>query len=62
LTGRVLFQVQGEQSRELGPGDAVHEPADTPILHFDAIGESTTFVACFLLAEGEENTLRILDA
>jgi quercetin dioxygenase-like cupin family protein len=47
LSGRILFQVQGEPSRELGPGDPFHEPADTPILHFDAIDHSATFLGLF---------------
>jgi len=35
-------------------------PAQTVILHFDALETAATFIAYFLLGEGEENTLEML--
>jgi quercetin dioxygenase-like cupin family protein len=60
--GEILFQVDGQAPRRLQSGDVFYEPAQTPILHFDALQEQATFVAYFLLGQGEENTLEMLGA
>jgi quercetin dioxygenase-like cupin family protein len=60
LAGPILFQVEGEPPRRLETGDVFYEPANTPILHFDAVEIPATFIAYFLLGTGEENVLEML--
>ena len=40
--GTIRFQVEGEEERTLGAGDAFHEPAGAPIAHFDNAGRLPT--------------------
>lgn len=56
ISGMVLFQVEGQSSKILRPGDAFFEPFDTPIVHFDnaSYTEPMTFIAYYLLNEGTE--------
>jgi quercetin dioxygenase-like cupin family protein len=51
--GSVLFQVAGEPSKVLRPGDVFYEPAGVAIDHFDALDEDVTFLGFFLLRHGE---------
>jgi quercetin dioxygenase-like cupin family protein len=63
LEGRIRFAVEGERERDLGPGDAFHEPANARVAHFDNASpdEPATFVACYLLPQGEERLIVMLD-
>jgi quercetin dioxygenase-like cupin family protein len=60
--GTIRFQVEGEEERTLGAGDAFHEPAGAPIAHFDnaAENEPATFIAFYLLPPGEETLIEML--
>lgn len=60
LEGSILFQVEGEEAQVLHAGDAFFEPADVPILHFDAPDSPATFVACSLLGAHEDELIRML--
>ena len=60
VEGTILFQLEGEPTRRLHPADVFYEPAHSAILHFDALDEQASFVAYFLLGEGEDNTLEML--
>lgn len=63
VSGSVLFQVEGEESRILKAGDAFFEPKDKTILHFDNASKDTPlhFVA-FYLKEANEENIRLLIA
>jgi quercetin dioxygenase-like cupin family protein len=63
LEGRIRFGLEGEPERDLGPGDAFHEPANARVAHFDNASphEPATFVACYLLPQGEERLIVMLD-
>jgi quercetin dioxygenase-like cupin family protein len=59
--GTILFQVEGGPQQHLGPGDAFYEPANTPVAHFDNVGEGpATFVANYLLVGGQNELIRML--
>ncbi|KAA0024851.1 cupin domain-containing protein [Antrihabitans cavernicola] len=60
LAGRVLFQVEGQESTILSPGDVFYEPADVVISHFDALDEDVTFLAYFPLTEGQSVELHMV--
>jgi quercetin dioxygenase-like cupin family protein len=62
LSGSVRFQVAGEPEMMLGPGNAFHEPAGAEIPHFDNASddEPVVFVACYLLAPGEDRLIEML--
>jgi quercetin dioxygenase-like cupin family protein len=53
LEGSVIFQVAGEPESLLKPGDLFHEPEGVPV-RFDSTDEGATFLAYFLLADGQE--------
>ena len=61
-SGTIRFQVEGEEERTLGAGDAFHEPAGAPIAHFDnaAENEPATFIAFYLLPPGEDSLIEML--
>lgn len=61
VSGSVLFQIEGEESRILKQGDAFYEPRNKTILHFDnaSAEQPLTFVA-FYLKEQDEETIRLL--
>ncbi|WP_433292823.1 cupin domain-containing protein [Actinoplanes sp. CA-030573] len=54
VAGSVVYQIEGEPARTLTAGEVFHEPANTRIARFDATGEGVTFLAYYLLAEGEQ--------
>ena len=62
VSGKVLFQVQGEEMKILNPGDAFYEPKNKIILHFDNASkeEPLVFIAFYLKEAGEE-LIRMLD-
>ena len=57
LSGCVLFQIEGEESRLLKEGDAFYEPRHATIRHFDnaSTEKPLTFAAFYLKEEAEEN-------
>jgi quercetin dioxygenase-like cupin family protein len=62
-SGSVRFQVEGQDVLTLKAGDAFFEPADTRILHFDNASstEPMTFIAFYLLGEGENQLIRMIE-
>ena len=54
VEGSVIYQIEGEPESVLRAGDVFHEPAHTPIARFDATEEGVTFLAYFLLEDGQE--------
>ncbi|WP_205573293.1 cupin domain-containing protein [Flavisolibacter nicotianae] len=62
VSGNVLFQVEGEESRILKEGDAFFEPKDKTILHFDnASKEKPLIFVAFYLKETNEENIRLLN-
>jgi len=57
LSGRVLIQIEGQESEILKEGDAFYEPKNKTILHFDNASKDKplTFVAFYLKEQHEEN-------
>jgi quercetin dioxygenase-like cupin family protein len=61
LEGEILFQLEGGPAQILHPGDAVYEPADARVLHFDNIGDHpAVLTACYLLAPEQHDLIRLL--
>jgi quercetin dioxygenase-like cupin family protein len=60
--GSIRFQLEGEEARLLGPGDAFHEPKGARIAHFDNASEDedASFVAFYLLGVGETELIEML--
>jgi quercetin dioxygenase-like cupin family protein len=56
VSGKVLFQVDGEEKKILNPGEAFYEPKNKTILHFDnaSADEPLVFIAFYLKEAGEE--------
>jgi quercetin dioxygenase-like cupin family protein len=56
VSGKVLFQVEGEEKKILNPGEAFYEPKNKIILHFDnaLADEPLVFIAFYLKEAGEE--------
>lgn len=56
-SGKVLFQIEGQEKIILNEGDSFYEPKNLNILHFDNASstESMTFVAIYLKEKDEEN-------
>src|SRR6185295_19522275 len=56
VSGKVLFQVEGEEEKILNAGEAFYEPKNKTILHFDnaSAEESLVFIAFYLKEAGEE--------
>jgi len=61
VKGKVLFQIDKGPLRTLKAGEAFYEPANTKILHFDALDEPVTFIANYLLDRNDE-IIKMLDA
>jgi quercetin dioxygenase-like cupin family protein len=57
VSGRVLFQIEGQESKIVKEGDAFYEPKNKTILHFDNASKDKplTFVAFYLKEQHEEN-------
>jgi len=62
VTGKVLFQVEGEEEKILDAGDAFYEPKNKTILHFDnaSLEEALVFIA-FYLKEAKEDFIKMLE-
>lgn len=60
-SGKVLFQIEGEEKVILSEGDAFYEPKNKNILHFDNLSadKPLTFVAIYL-KEGNEDLIRLI--
>lgn len=63
LTGSIRFQAAGEPETMLTPGQAFHEPPGIEIPHFDTASatEPAAFLACYLLAPGEDRLIEMLE-
>jgi quercetin dioxygenase-like cupin family protein len=59
--GQILFQVEGEPSRVLKPGDAFFEPPHRRMLHFDTVGDTAAkFTAYYLLTAPDQPIIEML--
>jgi quercetin dioxygenase-like cupin family protein len=54
VEGSAVYQIAGEPASVLRPGDVFYEPEAVTISRFDATDEGVTFLAYFLLADGQE--------
>lgn len=61
VEGEVLFQVDGQPAQKLKAGDAFFEPANTKMIHFDALDKPTKFVAYYLLGKDDHEIIHMLD-
>ena len=52
-TGSAVYQIDGEPESILNPGDTFYEPEGVRIARFDALEAGVTFLAYFLLGEGQ---------
>jgi quercetin dioxygenase-like cupin family protein len=60
--GTIAYQREGEEVQYLNVGDAFYEPANVRVARFDNDGETpATFIAFYLLGEGEDELIRILE-
>lgn len=62
VTGRILFQVDGQPAKILRAGDAFYEPAHTKIIHFDnaSSSEPLKFIAFYLLNTEDKELINML--
>ena len=61
VSGKVLFQVEGEEKKTLNQGEAFYEPKNKTILHFDNASEEETLVfIAFYLKEAGEDLIKML--
>jgi len=56
-TGSATYQVEGDASRVLNPGDVFFEPEGARVARFDGGPEGVTFLAHFPLAADQEATM-----
>ena len=62
VSGKVLFQVEGEEQKILNQGEAFYEPKNKTILHFDnASAEEPLVFIAFYLKEAGEDLIKMLD-
>jgi quercetin dioxygenase-like cupin family protein len=61
-SGKVLFQIEGEEEIILNAGDAFYEPKNKIILHFDNASNDSqlTFIA-FYLKEANEDNIKLIE-
>lgn len=57
IAGRIAFQVEGQPTQHLRPGDAFYEPARTPIAHFDNAGDAPAIFTAVYLATADDREL-----
>ena len=60
VDGSVFFQVGDQPESVLRPGDVFYEPEGERIVRFDAGDEGATFLAYFLLGDGQVARLDML--
>lgn len=59
--GTILFQIEGQPSQLLKPGDVFFEPANAPVQHFDnPAAEPAAFIAYYLLGSDEHELITML--
>jgi quercetin dioxygenase-like cupin family protein len=61
VEGSIVYQVQGQSTSVLGPGEVFYEPEGERIARFDAGDDGATFLAYFPLRSGQEPALEALD-
>jgi len=62
-SGKVLFQIEGEEKTILTEGDAFYEPKNKNILHFDnASSDKPLVFVAFYLKETNEDNIKIIEA
>jgi quercetin dioxygenase-like cupin family protein len=62
VSGKVLFQVEGEEKKILNQGEAFYKPKNKTISHFDNASEEETFVfIAFYLKEAGEDLIKMLN-
>ena len=60
--GSIAFQIEGQEVQYLQEGDSFYEPANVRVAKFNNEGDTeATFIAFYLLGDGEGETVRILD-
>jgi quercetin dioxygenase-like cupin family protein len=60
VSGKVAYQIEGQDVRTLGPGDVFFEPQGARIARFDALDEDVTFLAYFPLVAGQNSEMELL--
>ncbi|MCS4300764.1 cupin domain-containing protein [Chryseobacterium sp. BIGb0232] len=57
ISGKILFQIDGEEARVLKEGDVFYEPKNCRVLHFDNLDSeaSVKFVAAYLKESNEKS-------
>jgi quercetin dioxygenase-like cupin family protein len=60
--GEVSFQVEGQAVQILKAGDAFFEPANTRIVHFDALERPVKFIAYYLMGKKDHELIRMINA
>jgi quercetin dioxygenase-like cupin family protein len=60
VEGSVDFQLEGQSATLLKAGDVFHEPEGVPV-RFDATDEGATFLAYFLLNDGQEPEISMVE-
>ena len=58
--GTIRFQVFGQPIQILQAGQAFYEPANTKIVHFDALGKPAKFIAYYLLGPTDHKLIEML--
>ena len=58
VSGKIYFEVEGENGRTLSPGDAFFAPANTRVNHFDAVDGPAQAIASYLLGNKDMNLVR----
>jgi quercetin dioxygenase-like cupin family protein len=59
LSGRIAFEIEGQDPTVLRAGDAFFEPRNTHVVHFDNASEdeTATFLACYLMSPGQTEVI-----
>jgi quercetin dioxygenase-like cupin family protein len=60
-SGSVVYRIEGDPERVLGPGDVFYEPEGARIARFDAQEAGVTFLGYFLLAVGQDPGIEFPD-
>lgn len=61
VEGSAVYQIEGEPASVLRAGDVFYEPEQTVIARFDAGPDGVTFLAYFLLEDGQASELTPVD-
>jgi quercetin dioxygenase-like cupin family protein len=60
VAGSVVYQIDGREAVTLRPGEVFHEPQGARVARFDAGDEGVTFLAYYLLGDGEQAEIEFL--